>query len=268
MPYFLLTLGVFSTIIVVYVTIVFMIAQIRQDNSVMDIFYGPAFAVGMWATMFLTNQLHVVSVLVAGLLTLWAARLSIRIARKNWGKAEDERYAAWRRDWTARGKIYFIVRSYLQINLLQGVIIVLVSTPLILIITFGYGLFMPLFYLGCAIFFLGLGIEATADAQLDRFIRGKIAGTETATLMTQGLFHYSRRPNYFGESLIWWGFAVIASSTPLGALAIISPLLITYILTKVTGPMLEAIFLKKYPEEYRAYMERTSYFFPLPPHIK
>lgn len=262
MTYFLLTLGVFSTLILLYVTAVFVLAQLRHDNSVMDIFYGPAFAVATWGTMVLTNLWHPATLIVATLVTLWATRLSVRIARKNWGKPEDERYATWRRAWITRGNVYFILRSYLQINLLQGFIIVLVSTPLVLIITYGYELNSSLLWLGVAIFALGLSIEATADAQLDRFIRGKIAGTEPATLMTQGLFHYSRRPNYFGESLIWWGFAVMASSAPLGALAVISPLVITFILTKVTGPMLEAIFLKKYPEEYRAYMERTSYFFP------
>ena len=80
--------------------------------------------------------------------------------------------------------------------------------------------------------------------------------------MVTGLFRYARRPNYFGETLIWWGLAVIVLPLPFGYLGLISPLLITYIVTMVTGPMLEKIFLEKYPTEYRAYMDRTNYFIP------
>jgi steroid 5-alpha reductase family enzyme len=80
--------------------------------------------------------------------------------------------------------------------------------------------------------------------------------------MTSGLFHYSRRPNYFGEVLIWVGLATMAYPLPYGAWAVLSPLLIWYIVTRVTGPMLEKIFLEKYPAEYRAYMHSTNYFIP------
>jgi len=80
--------------------------------------------------------------------------------------------------------------------------------------------------------------------------------------MTRGLFSLSRRPNYFGETLIWWGLAIMVLPLPLGWIAISSPLLITYIVTKVTGPMLEDSFLEKYPEKYQHYMDTTSYFIP------
>ncbi len=83
--------------------------------------------------------------------------------------------------------------------------------------------------------------------------------------MTTGLFRYSRRPNYFGETLIWWGLAIMVLPLPFGYLALISPIVITYIVTCVTGPMLEKIFLARNEAEYRAYMETTSYFIPLPP---
>ncbi len=264
--FFLLTLGIFALCTLIYVTGVFLIAQARQDNSVMDISYGPAFAVSTWATILLTNTLTPITIIVAILVTVWALRLGIRIGRKNWGKPEDQRYKNWRTKWMQRGWLYFLLRSYLQINILQGIIIVLVSLPMILVIAAEIAgpatSISILMYAGIGIWLLGLLLETTADWQLDQFIKRKIAGTEEKTLMTAGLFRYSRRPNYFGESLIWWGLAIIAFPFQYGFLALLSPLLITFILTKVTGPMLEDIFLEKYPEEYKKYMATTNYFIP------
>lgn len=261
----LLTFGIFASITLIYVTLVFLFAQLREDNSIMDIFYGPAFAVSTWGTLILTKTTHETSYLVACLVTLWALRLSIRIARKNWGKPEDVRYAKWRSAWSMHGQVYFIVRSYLQINLLQGIVIVTVSLPLVLAIVYGGLVTAPFLIAGAMVFTLGLTLESVADRQLDHFIAQKKAGAEKANLITTGLFKYSRRPNYFGESLIWWGLALITLTTPLGYIGLLSPLVITYVVTKITGPMLEALFLEKYPEEYRAYMAQTSYFIPLPP---
>ncbi len=265
MTTFLLTLGIFASCVLIYVTIVFLLAQLKGDNSIMDIFYGPAFMVSLWATILLTLSMDLNTYLVALLVTLWATRLSLRIARKNWGKAEDPRYRAWRTAWSQHGKVYFVLRSYLQINLLQGLVVVVVGLPLVLAVVYGPTLNQSVLLLGVCIFFCGLIYESIADFQLDRFLARKKAGTEPATLMTTGLFRFSRRPNYFGESVIWWGFAVMTLSAPIGFLGLLSPLLITYILTKVTGPMLEAIFLEKYPDEYKTYMNKTSYLVPFPP---
>ena len=259
----LTTLGIFACTVLILATLIFITAQLRQDNSIMDICYGPIFAIATWVTLCATETYTSAAYIVATLVTIWALRLGIRIGLKNWGKPEDARYAAWRNTWMQKGRLYFLLRSYLQINLLQGIIIVAVSTPMILVIAAGdqYSI-GNLLYAGIAVWLLGLALESVADRQLDQFIARKKAGTESATLMTRGLFHYSRRPNYFGESLIWWGLALIALPTAYGYAAFISPLLITFILTKVTGPMLEDIFLEKYPEEYRAYMNTTSYFVP------
>ena len=146
--------------------------------------------------------------------------------------------------------------------MLQGIIILLISLPAIIVTAYPED-FSPLFVIvGLLVFAFGLIYETTADIQLDRFLARKKAGTETATLLTTGLFSYSRRPNYFGETLIWWGLAIVALPLPFGWLALISPLVITHVVVKITGPMLENIFLDKYPNEYREYMARVNYFVP------
>jgi steroid 5-alpha reductase family enzyme len=215
------------------------------------------------------GQSSLITDLIIIAIALWSTRLGLRIYRKNKGMPEDARYANWRTLWSQKGPVYFIVRSFLQINLLQGLIILLVASPLIISLAYGDAFSLAItswsVMLGLAIFVTGLTIESIADYQLDQFIARKKAGTEPSNLMTTGLFHYSRRPNYFGETLIWWGLAIIVLPLPFGYLALISPILITYIVTKVTGPMLENIFLEKYGDEYREYMRKTSYFIPLPP---
>ncbi len=246
----------------IYVVLVFFVAQISHDNSVMDIAYGPAFFVAVGGTLIATMNFATLPTIIVACISLWSARLSIRIFRKNKGKPEDARYAAWRKAWNQKGVVYFVVRTFLQINILQGIIIFLVALPGIIALSSAEN-YSPLFAaVGLAVFAFGLGYETVADWQLDQFLKGKRAGTTTEPLMKTGLFAYSRRPNYFGETLVWWGLAIMVLPLPFGWLGLISPILITYIVSKVTGPMLEKIFLEKYPEEYRAYMTTTPYIYP------
>jgi len=245
-----------------YSVCIYLIARLKRDNSVMDIAYGPAFLVAAGGTAYLTGTEALLPTIMIGCIAAWAIRLSSRIFRKNLGKPEDARYAAWRQAWMKQGRLYFLVRSYLQVNLLQVFLILVISAPAIWALAFADA-YHPWFVLtGFAVFVLGLAYETIADWQLDRFIAGKQAGTEPTTLMTRGLFRLSRRPNYFGETLVWWGLAIMVLPLPFGWLAVASPLLITYIVTRLTGPMLEAAFLERYPTEYQRYIDTTSYFIP------
>lgn len=254
---------VFATVVLVLVSIVFMIAQIQRNNGVMDIAYGPLFFFSALGTLFFTSGVSATAFLITGLMGLWSIRLALRINRKNSGKAEDPRYAAWRLEWMKRGRSYFLWRSYTQIYLLQGLIIVLVAFPFIVATASSVTLYnLNFVFLGLALYAFGLGYEALADFQLDVFLLDKKSGKTTEPIMKTGLFEYSRRPNYFGETLVWWAIAIIALPLPFGFLGLISPIVITYIVTQVTGPMLERIFLEKYPREYQAYINTTNFFIP------
>ena len=248
--------------LLLFSVVVFFIARYFHDNSVMDIAYGPAFFIGIATANYFVGALSPLMIFMLVAIGAWSWRLSSRIFRKNVGKPEDARYAKWRDEWMQKGRAYFLIRSYLQINLLQIVIILLVATPAILAMSYPEAYSDIFLLLGTVVFIVGLIYESTADRQLDAFIKRKKAGTEEADLMTQGLFAYSRRPNYFGETLVWWGLAIAVLPLPFGWLGLISPILITYIVTKVTGPMLEKSFLEKYPEKYQRYIDTTNYFIP------
>ncbi len=264
----LFTLTLFSLFVLILVTAVFLVAQLKANNSIMDIAYGPIFLFAGVGTALILTNISPVAIVVLLLVAIWSIRLGWRIRNKNKNRPEDERYANWRHAWQAHGKIYFIVRSYLQINLLQGFIIVLISLPIILSLNYTTITFTELPWLkyslitGAIIFFVGFILEAVADWQLDRFLANKRVGKEPSPFMTSGLFRYSRRPNYFGETVIWWGLAIIVLPLPFGYLALISPLVITYIVTKITGPMLEQLFLNRYSSAYQKYQAQTSYFIP------
>jgi steroid 5-alpha reductase family enzyme len=261
----LVTFGIYFCLVIILATGMFIMMQLKHDNSLIDIAYGPLFFLSALLALWLTDNTNVVPLLITLATGAWACRLAYRIFSKNWGKPEDVRYAAWRQEWLKRGELYFILRSYVQINLLQGILIVLISTPFIIALNAGTTVSWPFIIVGGLIFLTGLTIETIADKQLDAFLKRKKDGSETAVILTTGLFRYSRRPNYFGETLIWWGFAVMVLPLPYGFLGLISPLTITYIVTKITGPMLENIFIAKYGDTYREYMRTTSYFIPFPP---
>ena len=114
-------------------------------------------------------------------------------------------------------------------------------------------------FLGVLVWTTGFTFEAVADWQLASF---KADPANRGKVMNQGLWRYSRHPNYFGESLIWWGLCLITLTTPHGWWALISPLVITFLLLKVSGVLLlEKDIVRRRPE-YQEYLKTTSAFIP------
>ncbi len=267
---FLAVSNVFALSLLIIATSIFLISQFKSDNSLMDIAYGPTFFIAGLATALLLKSYSPLTIVILIAIALWSLRLGVRIYRKNHGQAEDIRYASWRQEWLKKGRLYFLFRSLIQINMLQGLIILFVSLPIIISLTDWStkatdSLFATNVIIGLLVFVIGLTLETVADAQIDDFVKRKKRGLEKSMFLQTGLFRYSRRPNYFGETLVWWGLAIIVLPLPYGYLALLSPILITFIVVKVTGPMLEKIFLAKYGPSYEKYMETTSYMIPLPP---
>ena len=122
--------------------------------------------------------------------------------------------------------------------------------------------FGPLAYLGVAVWFVGLLFETLGDAQLARF---KANPDNAGRVMDQGLWRYTRHPNYFGDFCVWWGIFLIAAETAAARWGIVGPALMTFLLLRVSGvAMLEKTIGKRRPG-YEEYVRRTSAFFPRPP---
>lgn len=258
-PFFVL-----AAFLLVYMTSAFVIALIRKDNGTADIAYGGGFVL-LAVTALVLTSLSAVTLLMALLVAVWAGRLSLRILKRNRGKEEDFRYKAWRESW---GK-WFVLRSYGQVYLLQGAVIYIVSLPLLLAAVYAGDAILGLItFAGLSVWVLGFLYESVGDAQLDRFVQNPV---NKGRVLQSGLWKYTRHPNYFGESLMWWGIAVMGADALLSTghayialTAFLSPVLITFLLTKVSGiPLVEARFTGK--PEWEEYKKRTSAFIPWVP---
>jgi steroid 5-alpha reductase family enzyme len=240
--------------VLVYMTGIFFLALRRKDNSIVDIGWGMGFILVALLTFFRPGPLAARHLLVTALVIVWGMRLSVHLYIRKRGKGEDLRYAQWRRSW-GRG---FVLRSYFQIFILQGVFLMIIAWPLILINRSVPGPLKVWDAAGLLVWILGFFFETAGDAQMERF---KADPAPKGRIMSTGLWRFTRHPNYFGEAAMWWGIFLIGLAVPRGWLGVVSPVFITFLLTKVSGvPMLE----KKYAgnPEFAAYARRTSVFIP------
>lgn len=249
----------FSALVLsLYLTAVMIVALIREDNGVMDIAYGSGFVLIAWCLAFMWPNWTDRQMIVLALVTVWGVRLTTRILLRNWGRPEDFRYRAWREEWQKKGMLYFFLRSLGQIYGLQGAVILTVALPVMVVFVTVQAPLEWYNWFGLAVWCIGFSFEAIGDWQLDRFIQNK---DNAGKLMTTGLWKYTRHPNYFGEATMWWGIFLIVLGLPLSHLAILSPILITFLLTQVSGiPMLEKRWFGR--PDWEEYKQKTSAFIP------
>ena len=186
-------------IVLIFTTLVFFIALLKKDNSIIDSVYGLGFIITAYILTYLKLQVAPITTfttLLLILITIWGIRLSYRIYRKNRNKDEDFRYKEWREDWMREGKIYFLIRSHLQIFVLQGVVISIVLLPFTMSLL-GSGQLPTLLSIGAIVWLIGFFFETIGDYQLDRFLKTK--NNHGGTIMKNGLWKYTRHPNYFGD---------------------------------------------------------------------
>ena len=232
---------------------------VRRDVSLVDRTWG-VFIVGAAAVYFML--LPAPGPRGAWMLALgavWALRLSIYITARNWGHGEDRRYQEIR----ARNQPNFAFKSLYLVFALQAVLAWTVSAPFFA----GMAGTRPtgaLDVAGLALAAFGIAFEAVGDWQMARF---KTDAANKGRVMDRGLWRYTRHPNYFGEVCTWWGFWLVAlgGAGLGGAWSIVSPVLMTFLLLKVSGvTLLEKDMAARRPA-YRDYMARTNAFFPGPP---
>ena len=243
-----------ALIIFVYFFAFFIAGTTARNNGIVDAGWGVGFVLVAWLMLFLRLPASFSEVAVALMITLWGCRLFIHIQRRNAGKPEDFRYAAFRKAW---GK-WIIPRAFLQVYMLQGVFMFLIALPAILKPNAPSAIRPALFIIGVVLFAAGFAFEAVGDRQLADF---KQDAQNKGKLMTKGLWRYTRHPNYFGEATLWWGLYLTAVSGGTSWAAVIGPVTITLLLLFVSGvPMLEKA-MKNRPG-YAEYAQSTSIFVP------
>lgn len=244
----------------VAVVMLWVLSVASNDASIVDVFWGLGFV--LIAALSNSEDGYAPRQAIVGLLvSLWGIRLAVHLLLRNRGKGEDARYQAMRKRWGAER---FRWVSLVTVFVLQGALMLVVSLPIQAAMSGASPLrITPLDALGALVALTGIVIEATADLQLTRFRQTR---GNAKKVMDRGLWRYSRHPNYFGDALMWWGFALIALSV--GAWwALVGPALMTLLLMQVSGVALlerRIVKAKKRPD-YAAYIARTSAFIPRPP---
>jgi steroid 5-alpha reductase family enzyme len=236
--------------------LVWVISVLRRDVGIVDSLWSLMILGSLGVYAGLAESTGPRTVLVMVLVAAWAVRLSLHITVRNHGEPEDRRYQQIRENnqphfWLKSLFIVFLLQSFLAwVVSLSGVAAVAGQAPL-----------GPLDYAGAALWLLGMFFEVVGDWQLARFQRNRDSSGE---VLDTGLWRYTRHPNYFGEAVIWWGIFLIALSA--GAWwAVVSPVVMTVLLLRVSGVALLEKDIGDRRPEYRDYIKRTNAFFPGPP---
>ncbi len=255
MSFFQIYLQMFI-IIMIIMTILWVISVIIKNVSIVDIFWGPGFIISCACYFLNCNGNESRKIILMSLVAIWGLRLSFYVAWRNKGKGEDFRYRQFRKNYGE--KRYWWI-SFFQTFLLQGILMWLISAPLLGAQYFGKEREPGLTDLsGIIIWIIGFIFEAGGDLQLARF-RKDISNK--GKVLDKGFWRYTRHPNYFGDSSVWWGYGLICVSAG-SYIPALGSLLMTALIIKVSGIALLEKTLKEKKPQYKKYIETTSAFFP------
>ena len=262
-------LALTSIVILIHFTIYFFRAVKQNNFGIIDIGWGQGFVFVVWLLMIyrvfiLGANANAIGYLTLILTSIWGIRLSSHIGQRNHGKPEDKRYVAM------RAKIkppYVLIKSYVNIFLLQALFMFIISLVLVFYVMSGLTnpvepmMLIPII-LGVLVWLGGYFFQSVGDRQLAIFVAKP---ENKGKLMTEGLWAYTRHPNYFGEVLMWWGIALLGFANGFGIaipiIGLISPLVVTWLLRYVSGvPLLEK-HMKTKPG-FAEYEKTTNIFFP------
>jgi steroid 5-alpha reductase family enzyme len=248
--YFLGLLVITLLMIAVWIVSVFM-----KNASIVDPLWGSIYVVAAVVYFLTTEGYEPRKLIVAGLVAIWGIRLTIYLLLRSIGKGEDFRYQNFRKNY---GPERYWWVSLFQVFLLQGTIAWLVSSNLL-------GGMYPagrelnwLDWIGMVVWITGFVFEAGGDFQMARF---KSKPENKGKLMDRGFWRYTRHPNYFGDALIWWGFASFSAANGF-YLPLLGAVLMTFLLLRVSGVSMLERTLKTSKPGYEEYIKRTPAFFP------
>jgi len=245
--------------IVALMLVMWVISVVITNASIVDIVWGLGFVLVAWAVRLTTDQGDDARQwLLVAMTTAWGLRLAVHLFIRNHGHGEDYRYRAMRKHYGPR----FGVISLYSVFGLQGLLMFVVSLPVQLgqaDPTPGLGVVAAA---GVALWAIGMFFESVGDAQLARF---KANPDNAGRVMNQGLWRYTRHPNYFGDACVWWGIGIVAAETGAGAWGLIGSAVMTFLLRRVSGVTMLEKTIGRRRAGYDEYIRTTSPFIPRPP---
>jgi steroid 5-alpha reductase family enzyme len=253
---FLEIYGIAALVILGFMTALWIASLLLRDSSIVDIFWGAGFVVANWVNFALTPEGFPARKWLIGIIvTVWGLRLSLYVLFRNWGKGEDFRYRKWREE---AGEQWWW-RSFFKVFLLQGALMWIISVPLLSAqISPTPARLTALDVLAILVWGVGFFFEAFGDLQMARF---KAIPANKGKVLNTGVWRYSRHPNYFGDATQWWAYYLVALAAG-GYWTIYAPLIMTFLLLRVSGVALLEKTLKDTKPQYKEYIETTSAFVP------
>jgi len=272
-------------------TVLWVMSVAVKDASLVDIFWGFGFLLVGAVCLYLVPVKTPYLILLASLPMIWGLRLTLYLAKRNLGHGEDKRYTKMKERAEKKGmsEMVWRLRTIFTVYWGQGLLIMIVSAPVWVAMATGFEIsdngvaengakwfnayasqIGILAILGATLWLIGFLFEAIGDWQLSRFIerhKDYDGPKDEKPVMDEGLWKYTRHPNYFGNACMWWGIWLVACAAPFGWATIFGPIIMTLLLTKVSGrDLLERDMGRR--KNYQDYIERTSGFFPMPPKSK
>jgi len=254
MTFFQIYLLAFAAILSM-MTILWLISIKIRNVSIVDLFWGFGFVVAAAVYFIFTEGFGTRKILLITMVAIWGLRLSIHLAWRNLGKGEDFRYQKFRKDF---GEHRYWWYSFFSVFLLQGVLMWLISAPLLGAQFYPDDSLGILDFIGIAIWVIGFVFEAGGDIQLARF---KANPANKGKVLNTGFWHYTRHPNYFGDAAVWFGYALICLSAG-SYIPVLGSVLMTALIIKVSGVALLEKTLNTTKPGYQEYVRKTSAFIP------
>jgi steroid 5-alpha reductase family enzyme len=243
-------------LIIALMTLLWLVSIRLKNVSIVDQFWGLGFVIAGCFYFFSAGESGLRNKILLTLLVLWGLRLSAYLSWRNYGKGEDFRYRNFRSQY---GDHRYWWISYFQTFLLQGILMWLISAPLLGAQSGGgqQGLWLA-DYLGIGFWGIGFIFEAGGDIQLARFKKDE---QNKGKVLNTGFWKYTRHPNYFGDAAVWWGYGFFSIAAG-NYWNIAGSVIMTLLIIKVSGVALLEKTLQVNKPGYDEYVRKTSAFLP------
>lgn len=257
MLHFLALLAISLLVIESFMLFLWILYILQRNVSLVDIGWGICFIIAALVDFSLGDGFFWRRFFMLALASVWAGRLVYHLIQRYHPAQDDPRYAKVLKSPYFKGPDSIKV---LSLYLIQGLLAAIISIPFAIMAENDFPYFYTLEMFGLIVWMIGLAGEGIADYQLARF---RAHPENRGRVLQTGFWKYSRHPNYFFEWVVWIGFAILALGSPWGFLALVSPVIIIYLLLKVSGVTItEEQLVSTKGVAYEEYQSKTSTFLP------
>ena len=237
------------------------VIQLRTKNAaIVDTIWSLGFPLLAAVYFGLTDGYVYRKWLLLIMVVVWGFRLAGYLFFRTIGKPEDVRYTALRKEWGSNQNVLMLRFYYFQ-----AIMALALSFPFALIMLNAKPELHFIEIAGAGLWLVAITGESLADYQLKKFKEDPL---NKGKICNQGLWYYSRHPNYFFEWLVWVSFFIVALASDWGVLTIFCPIVMYYVLTKITGIVYtEKEMVKSRGQAFLDYQKSTSAFFPMPKRV-